>query len=367
MKIAAAQLNLQSSHQLITEHTQSESLRAWVGRQPSAAPSSSPASSQDGVVVNLSRQGPLKLNANTGNKPAGNFSAQGEFLAAPVSNDSLEASNPHLSLIRALLEKLFGQKIDVFEATASTDQANNPSTPAPATSGEASPPPPNAGWGVAYDYQESYSEHESTSFSVSGKVQTSDGRQIDFNLSLRMERSYTEQSSIRIRAGDAVQAQDPLVLNFDGTAPQLSDWRFNFDLNADGTTESIPFIGPGQGVLAFDRNGNGRIDNGSELFGPTTGNGFAELAALDSDDNGWIDENDNAFNNLRIWSKSSADQEQVQTLMERGVGALSLTSQDTPFALRNSQNQSLGDVRQSGLFLQEDGKAGTMQQVDVAV
>lgn len=371
MKIATAQLEFQSAHQLTVEHKQSESLEFWVGqrnRETSAEPR--PASS-DGVLVKLSDEAARKK-AEAREKPAGNFKANGEFIAAPLTQDTLQSGDPHLSLVRALLEQLFGQKIEVFNgAPTSTQSAASPET-APATSSnpateEGNAPPASAGWGLAYDYQESYSEQESTSFSVSGKVQTGDGRQIDFSLSLQMERSYVEKSSVRIRAGDAVQLEDPLVLNFDGTAASLTDWSFAFDLNADGNPELMPFVTPGKGLLAFDRNANGVIDDGSELFGPSTGNGFSELAALDSDGNGWIDENDSAFKDLRIWSKSAPDQDQLQTLGERGVGALSLAALSTPFSLRNSQNQALGELRQSGLFLQEDGKAGTMQQVDIAV
>ena len=49
-------------------------------------------------------------------------------------------------------------------------------------------------------------------------------------------------------------------------------------------------LGSGSGFLALDKNGNGKIDDGSELFGTKSGDGFADLAEYDSDGNGWIDE-----------------------------------------------------------------------------
>ena len=61
-----------------------------------------------------------------------------------------------------------------------------------------------------------------------------------------------------------------------------------------GTTTTI--------FLALDLNGDGRINNGSELFGALSGNGFADLAQYDSDANGWIDENDEIFQRLKVWS-----------------------------------------------------------------
>ena len=182
-----------------------------------------------------------------------------------------------------------------------------------------------------------------------------------------MTRSYHEESSVSIRAGDARMKQDPLVLNFGGTATQLTSQRFKFDLNTDGKTEDINFVAGGSGFLALDRNGDGKINNGSELFGARSGNGFAELAALDTDHNGWIDENDAAYKQLRVWTRDNTGKDQLASLHEANVGALSLGRVDTPFALKDNSNALQGQIRSTGIFLQEDGKAGTMQQVDLTV
>src|SRR5690606_24701452 len=102
----------------------------------------------------------------------------------------------------------------------------------------------------------------------------------------------------------------------------------------DGSDDAIPLPIGGRGMLAFDRNANGRIDDGSELFGPTTGDGFAELAALDSDGNGWIDEADAHFADLRLWQPDANGAGSLKTLTATGVGALSVARVATPFALR---------------------------------
>ena len=168
-----------------------------------------------------------------------------------------------------------------------------------------------------------------------------------------------------MRAGDAVRTTDPLVLNFAGTAAQLTDQRFAFDLDADGSAEQINFAGPGSGFLVFDRNANGKVDNGRELFGPTSGDGFQELAALDGDGNGWIDENDAAYGQLQVWSRDAAGNEGLQSLAEAGVGAIALARIATPFSVKTEANELLGQIRSSGIFLQEDGTAGTIQQIDL--
>src|SRR5690606_22817344 len=136
-----------------------------------------------------------------------------------------------------------------------------------------------------------------------------------------MARSYTESVSVSVRAGDQ-RLKDPLVLDFGGPAAALSDVRFDFDLDGDGRKEQLPLL-RGSGFLAFDRNANGRIDDGRELFGPASGDGFAELAQLD-DGNGWIDEADAAWSQLRLWSPDADGKGRLQTLNEAGVGAFYL-------------------------------------------
>ena len=182
-----------------------------------------------------------------------------------------------------------------------------------------------------------------------------------------MSRSYYEESSTTVTIGDTRQLQDPLVLNFDGEAAQLTDQRFAFDLDSDGDKESINFVAGGSGFLALDKNGDGKVNDGSELFGAQSGNGFAELSGYDSDRNGWIDENDAAYTQLRVWTKDSAGNDQLSTLKQANVGAINLSSVATPFDLKDSSNALLGQIRSSSVYLTDDGKAGTVQQVDLTV
>src|SRR5574343_414158 len=203
------------------------------------------------------------------------------------------------------------------------------------------------------------------SFSASGHVTTSDGREIAFNLELSMARAYHEESDISLRLGDAARKTDPLVLNFSGTAAQLTDQRFSFDLNADGRNEQINFVAPGSGFLVFDRNQDGKVNDGRELFGPGTGDGFVELARLDDDKNGWIDENDSGFGKLQLWTQAGDGTKQLQSLTAAGVGAISLSAIATPFDIKTNANELLGQIRNSAIFLQESGAAGTIQQIDL--
>ena len=75
------------------------------------------------------------------------------------------------------------------------------------------------------------------------------------------------------RAGDPLR-RDPLVIDLDGDGIKTSyvrDFTTYFDNNADGFAELTAWVDPHDGLLAMDRNGNGIIDNGKELFGDQTG------------------------------------------------------------------------------------------------
>jgi len=215
------------------------------------------------------------------------------------------------------------------------------------------------------EFTETIREHESTDFSSTGKILTADGRTLDFSLDLAMCRDY--ECVRKTENSGRVELRDPLVINFDGRAAELTGKRFAFDLDADGKTDAIHALGSGSGYLAIDANADGCINDGSELFGTRSGNGFADLAKLDSDGNHWLDEADAAFDTLRIWQRDAAGQDSLSSLREKGVGALYLGAVETPFSLTDSENNLLAQIRASGIYLREDGGAGSLQQIDLAV
>ncbi|MCC6538927.1 MAG: hypothetical protein IT162_15340 [Bryobacterales bacterium] len=214
---------------------------------------------------------------------------------------------------------------------------------------------------------EYYAESEQTNFTAQGLVETADGRQIRFNIDLTMSREYESVTTRIIEPPPpppdrGPNVKDPLVLNFNNAPARLTEAKIAFDLDADGETEQISFAAEGSGFLTLDRNGDGRATNGAELFGPQTGNGFAELAAYDEDRNGWIDEADSVYSRLRVW-----DQAGYATLAEKGVGAIAVNAAETPFAYRDANNTLHAQLRSTGVYLQESGEAGTIQQLDLVV
>lgn len=209
-----------------------------------------------------------------------------------------------------------------------------------------------------------FSETEETSFSTQGVVRTADGREIDFNLSVEMSRSFEEAYT---RTVENVQCVDPLVINLEGNIADVSDQKFFFDLDADGTADEISMLGKGSGFLALDLNGDGQINDGTELFGTKSGNGFADLMRYDSDHNGWIDEADDIFSKLKIMTFDEDGHVKTYSLREKGVGAMYLGSMSTDFSLnRRDNNATNAYIRRTGMFLYENGTSGSLQQVDMA-
>jgi len=334
VKIADSSLVMQTRHTLVQQSGVKESLRMRVGRSAPAPVSISSAAQQ------------MQVGVAAADKPGSDMPA-----------------DPRLQMLIQLIEKLTGRKVRIFDAS----QLESPNTGQAVATADSAPAstPGQAGFGLDYSKVSTYSESEQTGFQASGSIKTADGQEITFSLDLQMQSQYSATSSETLRLGDAVRQTDPLVISFSGGAGQLSDLRFGFDLNSDGSTEQINAPVSGSGFLALDKNGDGKIGNGGELFGPASGNGFAELAQYDSNGDGWIDENDPVFKQLKVWTKNAQGGDVLSGLAASGVGAISLQAASTPFDIRNAAHQLQGTVRSSSVALKDDGTVGSVQQIDL--
>lgn len=216
-----------------------------------------------------------------------------------------------------------------------------------------------------YVQESSFYEQESTSFSTVGTVKTADGREIHFNVEVGMSRQFQETFREELNVASFTMC-DPLVLNLDTDVAELSDQKFYFDIDADGEKDEISMLDAASGYLALDKNGDGTINDGNELFGTKSGDGFADLQAYDEDGNGWIDENDDIWSKLQIWCKDENGKDQLYRLADKGVGAICLQKASTDFTLKGATGQTNGAIRSTGIFLYENGNVGTVQHVDVA-
>lgn len=211
-------------------------------------------------------------------------------------------------------------------------------------------------------------EYENTSFKSTGEVQTSDGRSLSFNVELTLGRSLVQRiDSLKEETYTRILT-DPLVINMDTNATSISDQKFKFDIDSDGDEDEISFTGKGSGFLALDKNEDGKINDGSELFGTKSGDGFKDLSEYDDDKNGWIDENDVIFNKLKVWTKDEEGNDKLLNLKEADVGAIYLGNLDTEFSFKDGMGNTDAVLRKTGIYLKEStGAAGTVAHVDLAL
>ena len=165
-----------------------------------------------------------------------------------------------------------------------------------------------------------------------------------------------------------LQRRDPLALDLDGDGIETrgADGRVVFDHNGDGVKTGTGWLRPDDGWLVLDRNSNGKIDNGGELFGVDTvksdgtkaSDGFDALSDLDSNDDGVFDSKDTRFADVRIWRDLNQDgvsqSSELSTLAANNIRSISLskTSATTNFGNGNAQTAT-------ATFTRTDDTTGT--------
>jgi len=133
----------------------------------------------------------------------------------------------------------------------------------------------------------------------------------------------------------AIMDNTPIVLSFGGDDVALShEIGGAFDLSGNGTSVATHWPTSATPWLVRDLDGNGRIDDGTELFGSMTRlstgvrarHGFEALAELDEDGDGWLTAKDPAFASLRVWSDRDQDRQsspsELASLEATGVIAI---------------------------------------------
>ena len=157
----------------------------------------------------------------------------------------------------------------------------------------------------------------------------------------------------------------PIVLDLDGNGIQttaLGENSGRFDLFGSGTAIESGWISGGDAFLAIDSNGNGRIDDISELFGGSTGQGFAKLASFDSNGDGLVDASDARFGELMLWQDANenhqTDAGELRSLAAHGVESLKVSYDSEAFI---DDNANLHLERSSATLT--DGS--TIDMVDV--
>ncbi|MDM3860443.1 MAG: hypothetical protein PT118_11490, partial [Aphanizomenon gracile PMC644.10] len=164
----------------------------------------------------------------------------------------------------------------------------------------------------------------------------------------------------------------PIILDLDGNGVDTisKSAGVHFDLDGNKFAETTGWVGKNDGLLVLDKNGNGKIDDGSELFGNNTllkngnkaANGFAALSELDSNKDSKIDAADSDYSQLRVWKDSNSngvvDTGELLTLIQAGVKSL-----NTGFTNQTQTDAQGNQHLQVGNYTRTDGSTRAMNDV----
>ncbi|HAD9381739.1 TPA: hypothetical protein IAU40_004437, partial [Salmonella enterica subsp. enterica serovar Albany] len=164
----------------------------------------------------------------------------------------------------------------------------------------------------------------------------------------------------------------PLILDLDGDGVETLPLSSNVFFDHDGNkyAENTGWVAPDDGLLVMDRNGDGLIDTGRELFGNNTllengkraENGYEALRELDKNGDGVLDNRDAAWQHIRVWrdtnSNGKVDAGELLTLDEAGVASIGTSWISSSYV--DGQNNA---HKQTGTFTFTDGKKGQSSDV----
>lgn len=196
-------------------------------------------------------------------------------------------------------------------------------------------------------------------------VVPSGGQSVKGAQSLNIQLEFQFEFSGKIQIAEAeLQQSDPITFDLDGDGIELTSYKqgARFDITGTGRVVQTAFVTGGDAFLAIDRNGNGAIDDGTELFGDQNGaaNGFEELKKYDSNGDGVINAKDKEFSKLLLFKDNGDGRTQageLSSLSSAGITELSLNY--TNVSMRASGGNSIGQIAS---YRKADGTSG--QAVD---
>lgn len=150
--------------------------------------------------------------------------------------------------------------------------------------------------------------------------------------------------------------RDPLILDLNGDGVKttsLQNSKTFFDLSGDGMSEQTGWVDSNDGLLVYDKNGNGKIDDISELFGNANQSGFSELKQLfDANNDNLIDDKDINFSQLKVWQDINGDgisqENELKSLDELGITSINLKSTSTNIDSNGNKIKATSTFTQNG-------------------
>ncbi len=185
--------------------------------------------------------------------------------------------------------------------------------------------------------------------------------------------TYEEiNTSIKELINTGEETRSPLVVDLDGDGVETVGTNGNvyFDHDGNGFAENTAWVSKDDGLLVRDINGNGQIDDGTELFGNNSvlssgekaANGFEALKDLDSNNDGIFNSSDTAWNQVKVWKDANSnglvDEGELLTLEQANVSGINLDYENSTTTDENGNQHN-----QTGTFIKTDGSTGSVHDV----
>jgi Calx-beta domain len=151
-------------------------------------------------------------------------------------------------------------------------------------------------------------------------------------------------------------------LNGDGVKTVSIDAGVTFDLLNTGNAVNVGWLSGEDGFLAIDKNHNGTIDDRSELFGGSVGEGFAQLASFDSNGDGQVNSQDSLFGDLAIWQDANVNGK-TEAGELKSLAAASIASLNVAYSQQSIADANGNILGEKSTALNSNGQA--LEMVDV--
>ncbi|WP_277344991.1 calcium-binding protein, partial [Metapseudomonas otitidis] len=213
-----------------------------------------------------------------------------------------------------------------------------------------------------------------TTLVVNGGLTINKFKNGDLGINLKTKPEEEEEEEEEEEVPDTNEGEtrtSPIVIDLDGDGIETKKvGSAYFDLNNDGLSERSGWVSPDEGLLVHDRNGDGRISNGAELFGnhsilnngKTAGNGFQALAEYDNNGDGLINADDASYSSLQVWrdlnGNGISDAGELQSLADAGVVSIS-----TGYTTSTQKDANGHEYRQIGSVTLANGTASVAADV----
>lgn len=298
-----------------------------------------------------------------------NILSSTEILNNKIGDFQKQIINQALNKISEIQDEMIKVWEEVFGMSSENSSSTNTSISGSIESllnGNFSRPSYNVGSGISI----TQGFYQSLELSIQGTIVGKDGVSRKLDLSINVSQSFVQNLQINSQNTNTNNTNsnkviDPLVIDYAGNGTELSDTKMSFDLDSDGKEDQISTLKEGSGFLALDKNNDGKINNGNELFGTQSGDGFKDLSAYDLNQDGKIDKEDPIYDKLRIWTPNEKGEGELVGLGEKGIGVIYLDAKESQDLMKGEEGDLLGIKQKTSNFIREDGSAGEIHHIDL--